>query len=72
MFKPPLSKVMESSIDESLFPEIDLTILVGSEDWQSLYGPILEYNDEAVQGNLVIADGRGPADLGRGKLWLMY
>ena len=35
MFKPPLSKVMERSIDERLFPDINLTVLVGSEDWQS-------------------------------------
>jgi pimeloyl-ACP methyl ester carboxylesterase len=63
MFKPPLSKVMERSIDESLFPGIDLTVLVGSEDWQS---PSVrcEALCEAAQGNLIVADGKGH-DLGR-------
>lgn len=63
MFKPPLSKVMERSIDESLFPEIDLTVLVGSEDWQSPHDRCKALC-EAVQGNLIVADGKGH-DLGR-------
>jgi len=63
MFKPPLSKVMERSIDESLFPDIDLTVLVGSEDWQSP-SDRCKALCEAVQGNLIVADGRGH-DLGR-------
>jgi pimeloyl-ACP methyl ester carboxylesterase len=63
MFKPPLSKVMERSIDESLFPEIDLTVLVGSEDWQSPHDRCKALC-EAVQGNLIIADGKDH-DLGR-------
>jgi hypothetical protein len=63
MFKPPLSKVMERSIDERLFPEIDLTVLVGSEDWQSP-SDRCEALCQAAQGNLVVADGKGH-DLGR-------
>ena len=63
MFKPPLSKVMERSIDERLFPDIDLTVLVGSEDWQSP-SDRCEAVCEAVQGNLIVADGKGH-DLGR-------
>ena len=63
MFKPPLSKVMERSIDESLFPDVDLTVLVGSEDWQSPRNRC-EALCEAVQGNLIVADGKGH-DLGR-------
>lgn len=63
MFKPPLSKVMERSINESLFPKIDLTVLVGSEDWQSPSNRC-EVLCELVQGNLIIADGKGH-DLGR-------
>ena len=63
MFKPPLSKVMERSINESLFPDIDLNVLVGSEDWQSP-SDRCEALCEAVQGNLIVADGKGH-DLGR-------
>lgn len=63
MFKPPLSKVMERSIDKSLFPDIDLAILVGSEDWQSP-SDRCKALCEAVQGNLIIADGKGH-DLGQ-------
>ncbi|MDC6471328.1 hypothetical protein PQ077_01760 [Litorivicinus sp.] len=63
MFKPPLSKVMERSIDESLFPTIELTVLVGSEDWQSP-SDRCEALCEATQGNLIVADGKGH-DLGR-------
>jgi predicted alpha/beta hydrolase family esterase len=63
MFKPPLSKVMEQSISESLFPDIDLTVLVGSEDWQSP-SDRCKALCEAVQGNLIVADGKGH-DLGR-------
>ena len=63
MFKPPLSKVMERSIDESLFPEIDLTVLVGSEDWQSPSNRCKALC-EVLQGKLIIADGKGH-DLGR-------
>ena len=63
MFKPPLSKVMERSINEGLFPDIDLTVLVGSEDWQSPSNRC-EALCKASDGNLVIADGKGH-DLGR-------
>jgi pimeloyl-ACP methyl ester carboxylesterase len=63
MFKPPLSKVMERSIVESLFPDIDLTVLVGSEDWQSP-SDRCEALCEATQGNLIVANGKGH-DLGR-------
>lgn len=63
MFKPPLSKVMERSINESLFPDIDLNVLVGSEDWQSP-SDRCEALCEAVQGNLIVADGKAH-DLGR-------
>jgi pimeloyl-ACP methyl ester carboxylesterase len=63
MFKPPLSKVMERSIDESLFPDIELTVLVGSDDWQSPRNRCKALC-EATQGNLVVADGKGH-DLGR-------
>ena len=63
MFKPPLSKVMERSIDEGLFPEVDLTILVGSDDWQSPYDRSRKLC-HTTSGRLVIADGKGH-DLGR-------
>ena len=63
MFKPPLSKVMERSIDESLFPEIDLTVLVGSEDWQSPSSRC-EALCEASDGKLIVAESKGH-DLGR-------
>ena len=63
MFKPPLGKVMERAIDDGLFPEVDLTILVGGIDWQSP-SDRCEALCEAVQGNLIVADGRGH-DLGR-------
>ena len=63
MFKPPLSKVMERSIDESLFPEIDLIILVGSKDWQSPSNRCKALC-EAAQGNLIVAKGKSH-DLGR-------
>ncbi|MDA7749476.1 hypothetical protein N8913_04140 [Litoricola sp.] len=63
MFKPPLSKVMEHSINECSFPEMDLTILVGSEDWQSPSNRC-EALCEASDGNLIVADGKGH-DLGR-------
>ena len=63
MFKPPLSKVMERSINESLFPDIEMTVLVGSEDWQSP-SDRCEALSEATQGNLIVADGKGH-DLGR-------
>ena len=63
MFKPPLSKVMERAIDEELFSEMDLTILVGSNDWQSPSNRC-EALCEAVQGNLIVTDGKGH-DLGR-------
>ena len=63
MFKPPLSKVMERAIDDGLFPEVDLTILVGAIDWQSP-SDRCEALCEAVQGNLIVADGKGH-DLGR-------
>ena len=63
MFKPPLSKVMERSIDERLFPDINLTVLVGSEDWQSPRDRC-EALCSALQGDLIVAEGRGH-DLGR-------
>ena len=63
MFKPPLSKVMEQSINEGLFPDIELTVLVGSEDWQSPSNRC-EALCEASGGNLIVADGKGH-DLGR-------
>ena len=63
MFKPPLSKVMERSIDEGLFPEVDLTILVGSDDWQSPQDRSRTLCN-ATGGHLVGADGKGH-DLGR-------
>jgi len=63
MFKPPLSKVMERSIDESLFPDIDLTVLVGAEDWQSPSNRCKALCD-ASDGNLIVAEGKGH-DLGR-------
>ena len=63
MFKPPLSKVMKRSIDESLFPEIDLTVLVGSEDWQSPHDRSRTLCN-TTGGRLVVADGKGH-DLGR-------
>ena len=63
MFKPPLSKVMEQSISEGLFPEMDLTILVGSDDWQSPYDRSRKLC-HTTSGRLVIADGKGH-DLGR-------
>ena len=63
MFKPPLSKAMERSIDESLFPEIDLTVLVGSEDWQSPQKRCEEMC-KAIGGDIFVAEGKGH-DLGR-------
>jgi pimeloyl-ACP methyl ester carboxylesterase len=63
MFKPPLSKVMDRSIDESLFPDFDLTVLVGSEDWQSPSNRC-EALCQTAGGNLIVADGKGH-DLGR-------
>ena len=63
MFKPPLSKVMERSIGAGLLPDVDLTVLVGSKDWQSP-SDRCKALCEAVQGNLIIADGRGH-DLGK-------
>lgn len=63
MFKPPLSKLMERSIDEGLFPEVDLTILVGSDDWQSPQDRSKTLSN-ATNGHLLIADGKGH-DLGR-------
>ena len=63
MFKPPLSKVMERSIDESLFPDIDLTVLVGSEDWQSPQKRCEEMC-KAIGGDIFVAEGKGH-DLGR-------
>ena len=63
MFKPPLSKVMERAIDDSLFPEVDLTILVGSDDWQSPHDRSRTLCSE-TGGRLVVADGKGH-DLGR-------
>ena len=63
MFKPPLSKVMELSINEGLFPDIELTVLVGSEDWQSPSNRCKALC-EASDGNLIVAEGKGH-DLGR-------
>lgn len=63
MFKPPLSKVMEHAIDNGLIPEINLTILVGSEDWQSPKDRC-EALCDAVKGKLIISRGSGH-DLGR-------
>ena len=63
MFKPPLSKVMERAIDEGLFPEMDLTVLVGSDDWQSPHDRSRKLCN-ASGGRLVVADGKGH-DLGR-------
>ena len=63
MFKPPLSKVMEQSINECSFPEMDLTILVGSDDWQSPQDRSRELCN-ATHGHLLVADGKGH-DLGR-------
>ena len=63
MFKPPLSKVMEQSINECSFPEMDLTILVGSDDWQSPQDRSRTLCN-ATDGHLVVADGKGH-DLGR-------
>ena len=63
MFKPPLSKVMDRAIDEGLFPEMDLTILVGSDDWQSPHDRSRTLCD-ATDGRLLVADGMGH-DLGR-------
>jgi pimeloyl-ACP methyl ester carboxylesterase len=63
MFKPPLSKVMERSIDERLFPETDLTILVGSKDWQSP-AERCDALAHALNGHLIVAKDRGH-DLGR-------
>ena len=63
MFKPPLSKVMERAIADHLFPEMDLTILVGSDDWQSPQTSSQRLC-EATEGNLIVANGRAH-DLGR-------
>ena len=63
MFKPPLSKVMERAMDEGLFPEMDLTVLVGSDDWQSPHDRSRKLCN-ASGGRLVVADGKGH-DLGR-------
>ena len=63
MFKPPLSKMMARSLDQCLFPDIELTVLVGSEDWQSPSNRC-EALCGASDGNLIIADGKGH-DLGR-------
>lgn len=63
MFKPPLSKVMEQSINEGLFPDIELTVLVGSEDWQSPSNRCEEMC-KAVGGDIIVAEGKGH-DLGR-------
>ena len=63
MFKPPMSKVMEQSINEGLFPDIELTVLVGSEDWQSPSNRC-EALCQTSSGNLIVADGKGH-DLGR-------
>jgi predicted alpha/beta hydrolase family esterase len=63
MFKPPLSKVMEQSINECSFPEMDLTILVGSKDWQSP-AERCDALVHALNGHLIVAKHRGH-DLGR-------
>ena len=63
MFKPPLSKVMEQAIDQGLFPNMDLTILVGAEDWQSPHDRSRTLC-KTTRGRLVVADGKGH-DLGR-------
>ena len=63
MFKPPLSKVMEQSINEGLFPDIELTVLVGSEDWQSPSNRCKALC-QTSGSNLIVADGKGH-DLGR-------
>ena len=63
MFKPPLSRVMEQSINEGFFPDIDLTVLVGSEDWQSPSNRSKALC-EASDGKLIVAEGKGH-DLGR-------
>jgi hypothetical protein len=63
MFKPPLSKVMEEAINHCRFPEIDLTILVGSDDWQSPQASSQKLC-EATEGDLIVANGLGH-DLGR-------
>ena len=63
MFKPPLSKVMERAIDEALFPKMDLTILVGSDDWQSPHDRSRTLCN-TTDGRLVVAGGKGH-DLGR-------
>ena len=63
MFKPPLSKVMERAIDDGLFPEVDLTILVGADDWQSPHDRSRTLC-KSTDGRLVVADGKGH-DLGR-------
>ena len=63
MFKPPLSKVMEQSIDEGLFPQMDLTILVGADDWQSPHDRSRTLCN-STGGRSVVAEGKGH-DLGR-------
>ena len=63
MFKSPLSRVMERSIDEGLFPEMDLTILVGTDDWQSPHDRSRTLCN-STDSRLVVAEGKGH-DLGR-------
>ncbi len=54
---------MQRAIDEALFPDVDLTILVGSDDWQSPPDRSRTLCD-VTDGSLVVADGKGH-DLGR-------
>ena len=63
MFKPPLSRVMERSIDEGLFPKMDLTILVGTDGSQSPHDRSRTLCN-STGSHLVVAEGEGH-DLGR-------
>ena len=63
MFKPPLSRLMDQAITNQDLPAFDLTVLVGSLDWQSP-ADLCSALVQAVSGNLVVVEDRGH-DLGR-------
>ena len=54
---------MERSIDTSSFPEMDLSLLVGADDWQSPQDQCRKLCN-ATDGQLYVAEGKGH-DLGR-------
>ena len=63
MFKPPLNRLMDRAIETSEMPSFELTILVGSLDWQSPQARCVELC-KLMDGDLIVAEGKGH-DLGR-------